>query len=177
MTFPLWSGNTKQVQQMRALTKYKFALLQKKKNVIKILMSKFLGQNICSRTKMPQVGFQSIRKIRATWSCPWLLLLFQIGIWHDRHRKSTWNISAPNMKQMRSNEMVAPQTPSIYWKPSQWWCHKGNETLLLLQNARGSLSAQTSTRKFTFSQKGADYRWLNFQYWNEYLVRIVQHYS
>lgn len=95
-----------------------FHYCQKNKKIIKILMSKFLGQNIYSRTKMPQVGFQSIRKIRAAWSCPWLLLLFQLGIQHDRHRKSTWNISAPNMKQMRSNEMVVPQTPSIHWKPS-----------------------------------------------------------
>lgn len=54
MTFSLWSSNTKQVQQIRGITKYSLQHSQDNNVKRKILMPKPLGQNICSRIKMPQ---------------------------------------------------------------------------------------------------------------------------
>lgn len=79
---------------------------------------------------------------------------------------STWNMSGRQMRSIwkqksdltgwtRSNEMVALPTSSSAGIPTR--VPPKNETFLLLPTDRGSLSAEISVRRFTFSPKAVDF--------------------
>lgn len=118
-------------------------------------MPKPLGQNICSRIKMPQWDSNQLGRfglLEALLAC--CCSFHQEDEAADKGNQP--ETVHPSIKWLTSMEMVAPLAPSTCWD-SKNRVPKKKKTFLLLPNVSSSFSAQTSARKFTFSPKGSDH--------------------